>query len=353
MKSRVLLRPPAAEPVTRDVVDGRWAEPSGSPDQVLGEGMWALPGLVDAHAHLASDELFAPSDFDGASTRAKEALAAGVTLILDKGWSDRTVIDMIDRVAPDERPEIEAAAEIIAAPGGYFRDFGIRTEPEHLGSTVETQARAGRGWVKLVGDWPVKGRGPVTNFDEDALRSAVRAAEAAGVRVAIHTMAREVPSLAVAAGVHSIEHGLFLSDDDVGRLGERAGLWVPTLCRVEATIGQIGPESSGGLLLREGLQAIPHLLQEAFEAGVRVLAGTDLVGAPRDVAAEALRLAEYGLSNTQALAAVSTNGFLATDRVAAFEVGSFADAVLFAADPLDELGVLAHPSHVLRKGRLV
>ena len=315
--------------------------------------MWALPGLVDAHAHLASDELFAPSDFDGASTRAKEALGAGVTLIIDKGWSDRTVIDVIDRVAPDERPEIEAAAEIIAAPGGYFPSFGIRTEPEQLGFAVDSQARAGRGWVKLIGDWPIKGRGPVTNFDEEALRMAVETAEAAGARVAIHTMAREVPSLAVAAGVHSIEHGLFLDEDDLDRLGARDGIWVPTLLRMEATIAQIGPESSGGKLLREGLERVPELLGNAFDAGVRVLAGTDLVGAPRDVAAEALRLADYGLSNAQALAAVSTNGFLATDRDPVFEVGTPADAVLFAANPLDGLGVLADPSHVLRKGRLV
>lgn len=326
---------------------------AGSPDQVLGEGMWALPGLVDAHAHLASDELFAPSDFDGAVNRVREALAAGVTLILDKGWSDRTVIEVIDSVTADERPEVEAAAEIIAAPGGYWQDFGVRVEPSEIGRAVENQATAGRGWVKLIGDWPVKGRGPVTNFDEPALRRAVEAAETAGARVAIHTMAREVPSLAVAAGVHSIEHGLFLADDDLASLGDRRGIWVPTLLRIEATRAQIGLESSGGRLLGEGLQAIPGLLQKALEAGVRVLAGTDLVGAPSHVAAEALRLAEYGLTNAQALAAVSTDGFLATDRDPAFPVGSPADAAFFPVNPLEELGVLARPAHVLRKGLLV
>lgn len=315
--------------------------------------MWALPGLVDAHAHLAAEELFEPGDIEGAARRAKEALAAGITLLIDKGWTDLTTLEVIDAVPPEERPEIEAAARVIAAPGGYFRDFGLRVEPSEIGPAVATEANAGRGWVKLIGDWPVKGRGPVTNFDEQALRTAVEAAEAAGARVAIHTMAREVPSLAVAAGVHSIEHGLFLAEDDLQRLGDRHGIWVPTVLRVEATIAQIGPESTGGKLLSEGLAGLPPLLQEAIEAGVRVLAGTDLVGAPRDVAAEALRLAEYGLTNAQSLDAVSTSGFVATERDPDFSPGSSADAVFFAADPLEDLGVLAHPAHVLRKGSLV
>jgi imidazolonepropionase-like amidohydrolase len=350
---RAFLRPPIGEPVVRDIVDGQWRQPAGAADQMIGEEMWALPGLVDAHAHLAADEMFAPSHLDGAVNRAKEALAAGVTLIIDKGWSDRTVVELIDQVAAESRPDVEAAAEMIAAPDGYMPGFGLRVEPATLGRVVETQAEIGRGWVKLIGDWPRKGIGPVANFDEGQLRAAVEAAESLGARVAIHTMAREVPSMAVAAGVHSIEHGLFLGDEDLDRLGARRGLWVPTVLRCEATRAQIGPESSGGRLLGEGLQALPELLQKGFEAGVRVLAGTDLIGAPRDVAAEARRLAEYGLSNSQALAAVSTNGFLATDRSHDFGVGGPADVAFFPANPLDELGVLAHPGLVLRLGRIV
>ena len=315
--------------------------------------MWALPGLVDAHAHLASDEMFAASDFEGAAVRAKEALAAGVTLILDKGWTDRTVIRLIDDLGPDERPEIEAAAEIVAAPDGYMPGFGLRVDPTDLAAVVETQAEAGRGWVKLIGDWPRKGSGPVANFDEDQLRAAVEVAESMGTRVALHTLAREAPSMAVAAGVHSIEHGLFLTEDDIALLGRRRGMWVPTILRCEELVRQLGPDSSGGRLLGEGLEALPGMLRTAIEAGVRVLAGTDLVGAPRDVAAEALRLAEYGLSSGQALAAVSTNGFLATDRSHDFGVGCPADAAFFPTNPAEDLAVLTHPSLVLRRGSVV
>lgn len=338
----------------RDVIEGRWAEPSGDADANLGEGMWALPGLVDAHAHLAAAELdYQPGSLDGAIQRAVESLRAGVTLVLDKGWTDDVTVRLIDTVPESERPEIEAAARIITSGDGYFPGFAEEVDPSQLDDAVREQAGAGRGWVKLIGDWPRRGVGPVSNFDQAELARAVAVAEGAGARVAIHTMAREVPSMAVAAGVHSIEHGLFLDEGDIAALAARGGMWVPTIIRCEATLAQLGEGSSGGKLFREGLDRIRRLLPLAAEAGVHVLAGTDLVGSPANVAAEALRLADYGLSASQVVTAVSVGAFAATGRHDPFAVGSPADAVFFAADPIDDLGVLSQPSRVVRLGRVL
>ena len=112
MTIRAVLRSPFGGTTTRDIVNGRWAEPVGDPDQTVGDGLWALPGLVDAHAHLATAELnYQPGVLEDAQRRAKEALGAGVTLVLDKGWTDRTTMRVIETVPSSERPEIEAAAE--------------------------------------------------------------------------------------------------------------------------------------------------------------------------------------------------------------------------------------------------
>lgn len=348
-----MLRSPFEETVARDIVAGKWEEPTGAAGETLGEGLWALPGLVDAHAHLASAQLFEAGSFAEAVPRARHALEAGVTMILDKGWNDDTTIRVIDAIPEDKRPEIEAAARIIAPPDGYFPGFAPGIEPDDLRDEVAAQAVAGRGWVKVIGDWPRRGRGPVANFDEAELRAAVEVAHAADVMVAIHTMAREVPAAAVSAGVDSIEHGLFLDEDDLGVLGGRGGMWVPTILRVEATIAQIGVASSGGRLLAEGLGALSRLLPVAIEAGVHVLAGTDLVGAPADVAAEARRLGEFGMTPAQVVTAVSTSGFVATGRDATFTPGTPANAVFFEANPILELGALSHPRHVIRLGRVV
>lgn len=349
-----MLRTPDGDTVIRDVVDGRWADPSGEAESTVGEGMWALPGLADAHAHLAAAELdYQPGNLDEAIDRARRSLRAGVTLILDKGWTDRTTLELMEAVPESERPEIEAAARIIADVDGYFPGFAVEVDESGLGGAVREQARSGAGWVKLIGDWPRRGMGPVANFDEGQLRSAVELANGLGSRVAIHTMAPEVPSMAVMAGVDSIEHGLFLEESDLGLLGGRGGMWVPTVLRCETTFAQLGEGSSGGEVFREGLDRIAKLLPLAVEAGVHVLAGTDLVGSPADVAAEAVKLGSYGLSNRQVVAAVSTAAFTATGRSAVFDVGAPADAVLLPANPVRDLAVLEHPVHVIRLGKLL
>ena len=336
--------------MTRDIAEGIWVEPAGEPDVHLGRESWALPGLTDSHAHLAAEQISDRGDMEGAIQRARRALDSGVTLLLDKGWRDATTIQAMAKVPAGERPEIEAAGAIISVPDGYFAGFGRQIDPADIAMAAAEAAEQGHGWVKLVGDWPRRVVGPVANFDEAQLTQAVAVAEARGARVAIHTMAREVPGMAVRAGVHSIEHGLFLTDQDVALLGSRAGMWVPTVLRIEETIRDLGERSSGGLLLAEGLANMRKRLPSALEAGVRVLAGSDLVGAPSDIAAEAMRLAELGLTNHQAVEAVGHSAFDATGRSTGFEPGSPANAVLFPDNPITSLGVLKTPTTVIRLG---
>lgn len=349
-----MVRTPGGETLIRDVVDGRWAEAESDSDALVGERTWALPGLVDAHSHIPKAALdMEPTDDLGAEVRAREALAAGVMLLIDKGWMDDTAIRLAERLPAVERPDIEAAVRLLSTEGGYLPGVALEIDAGTLDSVVIDQARRGSGWVKLIGDWPRRGIGPLANFTEDQLRRAVDLAGTEGSRVAIHTMAREVPSMAVRAGVQSIEHGLFLTVDDVSVLADREGMWVPTLLRVEHTIAQLGAGSSGGRLLREGLANVSRLLPEAAHAGVRVLAGTDLVGTPANVASEALKLIEYGMPAAAAVDAVSNSGLVATGRPVGFEPGTPANAVFFPANPYEEPAVLAHPVAVIRMGRLL
>lgn len=329
---------------------GCWAEPAGPAEETIGEGLWALPGLVDAHAHLAGESLPLEGgmrgDIDHAAKQARQALAAGVNHVYDKGWSDETVLDLIEDLPPSERPDIEAAGEMIAVEGGYYGGFAREISPDDIASVVAGQAAGRAKWIKLIGDWPRAGVGPKANFGFDQLSRAVKAAESGKARVAIHTMAREVPSMAVRAGVHSIEHGLFLEEGDLDLLAESEGIWVPTVRRVEETTALLRPGSSGQKLLVEGLENVRRLLPLAYEAGVTVLTGTDLAGPTSEVAKEALKLVEYGATPAQALASVSKH------VESPFAMGRPADAVLFPENPLDDLRVLQHPASVVRLGRV-
>jgi imidazolonepropionase-like amidohydrolase len=352
VRIRVHLRPPGGEPVVRDIVEGLWAEPAGSPDETVGERSYALPGLVDSHAHFAAPigKDWKTDPYENAVDRAKQALASGVLLALDKGWSNLNTIEMIESVEPSLRPEIEAAGIINAVEGGYWPDFARELTQATFDQGIRDSIEEGSGWVKLVGDWPRRGQGPLPNFDETQLARAVELAGESGARVAIHTMAREAPGMAVRAGVHSIEHGLFLSEEDLVQLGARGGMWVPTIIRMEAVVAQLGEGSSGGKLLVEGLGNVKELMPLAAEAGVHLLAGTDVTVGAHDVALEALKMVEYGLPVDRALEAVSVAGFEATGRSSRFEVGQPANAVLFSENPLDDISALAHPEHVIRLG---
>jgi imidazolonepropionase-like amidohydrolase len=354
MHLRVVLRIPGGDTVIYDTLDGRWADPWGVPDETTPSDTWALPGLVDAHAHLARASMdLQPGDVEGAEARAFQALAAGVGMILDKGWRDLTVVHMLERVDPGRRPDIEAAGVILAVEGGFWEGFASAVPPGRMGEAVAEASRDGRGWVKLIGDWPRKGIGPIANFSEVELGQAVAVARAAGARVAVHTMAREVPAMAVRAGVDSIEHGLFLSPEDLHTLGSRGGCWVPTVVQVESVITQLGERSSGGRLLMEGLENIASNLGAAVEAGVHVLTGTDLAVGTHQVAREAIQLWKLGMDPRAVVDAASWSGYRATGRAPTFTVGEPANAVLFDEDPIANPGVLAHPSRVIRMGRLV
>jgi imidazolonepropionase-like amidohydrolase len=274
-------------------------------------------------------------------------------LVIDKGWVDLRVIEMIEQVPPGERPVIEAAGVILAVEGGYWAGMGRDVGQGRISEEVGRAALEGSGWVKLIGDWPRKGIGPVPNFSEAELKEAVEVARGNGARVAVHTMAREVPAMAVGAGVDSIEHGLFLSADDLGVLGERGGIWVPTVTQVETVIGELGAGSSGGRLLAEGLENVTANLAMAVEAGVHVLTGSDLAIRSHEVAREAVRLWDMGMKPEAVIDAVSWSGYRATGRSGWFGVGEEADAVLFAEDPVANPGVLAFPSKIVRRGRLV
>jgi len=337
----------------RGIEGESWSEPSDG-DVIDLSTATSLPGLADGHAHLAHDDMvhLVPGETEAIARRAFRAVEAGVFLVFDKGSCDTAVLTLTDR-PPVARPHLEAAGRMIAGDAGYFPGFAVEVDDAGLAAAVRAGAVGSAGWVKIVGDWPRKGIGPVANFGEAALAGAVRVAHEVGVRVAIHTMARDVASIAVRAGVDSIEHGLYLTDHDVRSLGARSGMWVPTVLRMEAVIAQFGPERTAGRVVAEGLDRVRSLLPAAQAAGVRVLAGTDLAIPSHRVADEAIRLVEYGLSPEQALRALSTDAWASAGISSAFDPGSPADLVAFARDPREDMTTLRDPVAVIRAGRFL
>ena len=332
----------AGEPVDREIDTSSW---------------WAVPGLADCHAHLGSggandDDRGPDAILERTKANAWAQLEGGVFLVADKGSADNITLRALDE-PPARRPELHMAGKMITNPGGYFPDFATEVDEHELLDVVRQATGGGATWVKLVGDWPRRGVGAIPNFTETALHQAVDVAHRAGCRMAIHAAAPETSTMAVAAGVDSIEHGLFITPDDLATLGQRGGAWVPTIAAMEAIRDMLGAESSGGRLFVDGLANVRELLPGAPEVGVSVLAGTDIEVPHGGIATEALKLAEYGMAASDVVRATTSAAYdyLGSDH--SFEPGGYADVLFFDTDPRDDISVLARPVLGLRHGEVV
>src|SRR5690606_21036275 len=100
-----------------------------------------------------------------------------------------------------EMPRLARAGRHVAAPRRYLRDIGVEVAAADVAAAVAEQARAGNGWVKLVGDWIERGIGDLApSWDAETMTAAVKAAQAAGARVAVHTFSESAVEIMVRAG---------------------------------------------------------------------------------------------------------------------------------------------------------
>lgn len=175
---------------------------------VLGlDGAWLLPGLVDAHAHLAgtSDP---PPGRDLLDARLAAYLRAGVTTLRDAGARDASVAAMAT----------EVRAPLILAAGRPIRHSGFAA------SAIETSLAnvgAGAAWLKAYELEPVE------------LAGVMDVARSAGLRVGAHLGSDSARSLET--GLEAIEHVYTLIRHDLVPYESRIASSIPAADRSVAT----------------------------------------------------------------------------------------------------------------------
>ena len=65
-------------------------------------------------------------------------------------------------------------------------------------------------------------------FTQDELDAAVDEAHRLGLKVAVHASTLPATEMAVLAGVDSVEHGTWLTEETADRMAEKGTFWVPT-----------------------------------------------------------------------------------------------------------------------------
>ena len=329
--------------------------PTAADVTTVSSGGWIVPGLVDAHCHIGLDRQGAV-DVETQEAQALTNRAVGALLVRDAGSPSNTRwID--DR---EDLPKIIRAGRHIARSKRYIRNYGWEIEPEELVAYVEQEALRSDGWVKLVGDWIDRDAGDLTPcWPAEALTAAIARAHELGVRVTAHVFgAQAMPDL-LAAGIDCIEHGTGVSADMIDQMAANGVALVPTLLQLESFPMYADQAESKfpaySAHMRDLYARRLRTLQAAVEAGVPVYAGTDAGGVLSHglIAAEIAKLTTIGMTPTQALAAGSWSAREWLGVPGELTVGTPADLVVYDADPRLDPAVLAHPSRIVLRGKLV
>ncbi|WP_265523236.1 amidohydrolase family protein [Oerskovia flava] len=342
------------------VKDGRVSltRPSAQGTNMMTLEGWVLPGLVDVHCHIG---LGADGGVDAATAQA-QAVAdrdAGVLLVrdagspVDTGWVHRR---------PD-LPRLVRAGRHLARPKRYLRGYGLELEDVHdLPGAVRREARAGDGWVKIVGDWIDRSLGDEGDlrplWPDDVLAEAVAVAHAEAARVTVHAFSDEVIPSLLAAGVDCIEHGTGIHPDLMYEISERGVAVTPTLLQI-GEFERIAARADGRYPRFAARMRALHArryeqARQLFEAGIQVLVGTDAggtIGHGR-IADECAELVAAGIPAADVVAAASWQAREYLGYAALVE-GSSADFVVYPSDPRADVGVLRAPTAVVLRGQVV
>jgi len=355
-------------------------------------GRTLLPGLIDAHTHLASDPQTSHaesvttgvtrSDADAAlhgAANARATLLAGFTTVRNVGGTlaDRSLRDAIaNGLVPG--PRMLVANYSIGITGGHCDDtnglrpdifgdppdfrVGIADGPDELRKAVRHQIKLGADVIKICATGGVLSQGDgvgAPQLGPTEMQAIVDEATRAGRKVAAHAHGTLGIKEAVLAGVHSIEHGSVLDSETINLMKRRGTYLVPTVAvgayvEEAANAGKLSADSSAKA--REIAPKMRESVVKAHKAGVKLAFGTDAgVFAHGTNAREFVLLVSLGIPAMDTIVAATRNAadLLGLRDVGQIKPGFVADLLVVDGDPLTDIHALERPLLVIQSGAIV
>jgi imidazolonepropionase-like amidohydrolase len=346
------------------------------------QGRTLMPGLIDAHVHLASLDLdpiaevaLAPAVIALRIARQIEGtLLAGFTTVRDAGGLDWGFKDAVNR-GLIRGPRLFISGPFLSQTGGHGDNQRPRTqrEPFHPvpGLTTETILADGADQVRRAAREALRrgadqikvmasgGAASPTDeldhvqFSVEELSAAVDVAGAVGSYVLAHAYGPRAIQNCLTAGVRSIEHGNFLDEETADRMLAKGDTYlVPTVITYEL-MSRLEPgngwTADNVRKIRQGLTGAYDSLGLAYEKGLRIGSGSDVLAEMQGEKGKEIACQARVMGAMNAIvAATRTNAALVRmeKEIGTIEEGKRADLIVLDADPLADPAIFADAEHV-------
>ncbi len=342
-------------------------------------GRTVIPGLVEAHLHLSYNDVKQIADLDLNCPPEYSTLvsAKNAELVLHCGYTAARsagsvhAVDVALKRAIGEGlfpgPRLLAAGRDICATGGMadwnpsYLKLGmdglalIADGPEQIRAAVRRVIKDGADVVKCyVGGDALLPHTPIADctYTLPEVQALVEEAHMRGRMVAAHVRGERSSEVAARAGVDSIEHATYASDDTLKRIRDQGLTLVPGL-RYLYSIIENGPRFGiteaivGPSGLRDEIKQASDTYRRARELGIRMCPGGDFGFAwnPHGEYAKDIQVFVdvIGFTPLQAIACATRNGaelMRMQDRIGTLVPGKLADLVVVDGDPLRDIAVL-------------
>ncbi|MBN2851693.1 MAG: amidohydrolase family protein [Clostridia bacterium] len=335
-----------------------------------------LPGLINCHTHIClqpvanTDDILKytiPEQTIIAAENAKKYLYSGVTTIRDMGGISGIDLAVRNAINADmiEGPQIMASGQLLTMTGGHGHTIGMECDGiDECLKGARTQLKRGADIIKFMATGGVltKGVEPGSaQLSEEEMSVMVKEAHKKNKKTASHAQGNEGIQNAIRAGVDSIEHGFYMSEETADMMKDNDVYYIPTF-------------SPPHFILKNGIEAgIPYEFvrkteeseyahQKSFlmckERGVKIAAGTD-GGTPfnlhENTYFETKLLKESGMTAYEAILATTLVAAkcLALEDRGMISEGKRADIIAVKGNPLEHIDCLKDVAGIIKNGKVI